>query len=185
MVMAEKISLKDLEKLPPEKRVALLKKFEEQRKKEIEHAESLLKRSEKEIETRNESEREVEQKSKELLEKKIVETRGEELENIVEESQKTTEEEGAGVQYGRPLEELKKIYEIAPAAYEAVRELRNRASEGRLTREDEQRLNFYESEFSQISAVQAAYIKDEKTRVNVMKIKTALEQTEEYKTTMM
>jgi len=184
MVMAEKITLKELNRLSPEKRLALLKKFEEKRKKEIEHAESLIKSSESEIEKRKETEKEIEEKSKALLEKRISEEREEELENIVEEAQKGPEEEGFKAQYGAPLEELRRIYEIAPVAYESVRELRNRASEGRLTSEDEQRLNFYETQFSQITPVQAAYIKDEKTRVNVMKIKTALDQTEEYKTAM-
>jgi len=182
--MAKEITLKDLEKLSPEERVAVLKKFEDRRKKEIEQAESLIRKTEKEIETRKKTELEIEEKSKEFADKRT-EGKGEELEEIVKEAKKTDEEGLFRPQYGAPLEEIKKLYEIAtPEVYDRIRDIRNRASEGALTKDDEQRLNFYESEFSRINAVQAAYINDERKRINVMKIKAAIEQAEEYKTLM-
>ncbi len=181
--MAEKISLDKLKNLPPEKRVALLKKFEEQRKKEIETAESMIKSSEVELEKTKATEREVEEKSKELLEKKVITPRqAEELEEIVEESQKPAE--GAPrPAYGAPLEEIRRVYELATReVYEGVRELRNRAASGNITAEETERINFYESQLSSVSNVHEAYINDRKAKENFMRIKTALEQIEEYRT---
>lgn len=184
MVMAEEITLKDLEKLSPEERVRVLKKFEEQRKKEIEKAESLLRRTEEEIEGKKKTELEIEEKSKEIIEKGgrgAARKNPEELEEIVREAKQEPNE--FRPQYGAPLEEIKKLYEIAtPEVYDTIRDMRDRAAEGRLTRQDEERLNFYENEFSRINSVQAAYINDEKKRINIMKAKTALEQIKEYET---
>jgi hypothetical protein len=181
MVTAEKISLSKLKNLPPEQRVALLKKFEEQRKKEIERAEKELKSSEAEIETKKKSQRELEEKSRELLEKRVTPRQVEELEEIVEETQKPAEEGAARPVYGAPLEEIKRLYEIAtPEVYEGVRELRNRAAQGRLSEEDEKRINFYEHQLSGVS-VNEQYINDRRTKDNWVRIKTAIEQIEEYK----
>lgn len=180
--MEKEINIKELEKLPPEKRIAILKEFEKKKKKEIEQAESLIKKIEEGIEAKKKTEKEIEEKSKELLEKTARGAQEEELESIVQEAKKTEETEFRP-QYGAPLEEIKKVYEIATTeVYETIRELRNKASEGRLTPEDEQRIDFYEREFSRINAVQAAYIADEKKRINIMKAKTALEQIKEYET---
>lgn len=177
--MAPKISLSKLKSLPPEERVAILKKFEEQKKKDIEKAENLLKNSQVEIEKRKEKDNEFEEKGKELLEKKVRPEKSEELEDIVEESQKTAEP-GRGPVYGG-FEEIRKLYEISkPEIYESVRELRNRAAQGRLSEEDENRINFYERQVSD-AAANSQYMNDRKAKENLMRIKTAMEQIEEYK----
>jgi hypothetical protein len=180
--MAKKISLKDLKNLPPEERIAVLKKFEDQRKKEIEQAESLLKNSEVEVQKKRETERENEQKGKELLEKKISSKSNEEaLEEIVEESQKPADGNARPV-YGAPLEEMRRVYEMATReVYEGVKELRNRASRGMITEDEVEKINFYESQLSSVATVNEAYINDKKAKENFVKIKTALEQIKEYK----
>ncbi len=184
--MAKKITVEELRKLPPEKRMEILKRFEEKRKQEIERAEDLIRGTEKELEKKEETEREIEEKSRELLEEKAEEEAGEELENIVEEAQEGAEEaEAAKAQYGAPLEEIRRVYEIAtPDTYDRIRELRDRAAEGRLSEEERKAIDFYQGEFSSVSTVQAAYVNDDTKRINIMKAKTALEQIKKYETMM-
>ncbi len=179
--MAKKITMEDLKKLPPEKRIAVLKKFEEKRKKDIEKAEELIKGTEEELERKEETEQEIEEKSRELLEERIEEnTEDIELEGIIEEAKVSAEEAEFAPQYGKPLEEL---YQIAtPSAVDSMSELRERAAEGSLSEYDRERVDFYQEQFEQLSAVEAAYIKDQEKRINVMKIKDALERIKEYKT---
>ncbi len=178
--MADEKEVEKLKNLPPEERIALLKKLEERRKKEIEQVEALINRSEKEIQVRKETEKEIEEKSRELLEKKVSPERAEELEEIVEEAKKTPETE-FNVQYGAPLEEIRRMYQIAtPEVYEGIRELRNRASEGRLTEDEERRLVVYENEFA---GVNEAYVNDAKTKETIKKAKSALDQIKKYELT--
>lgn len=183
--MAKKITVEDLKKMPPEKRIEILKRFEEKRKQDVEKAEEMIKGTEEELEKKEETEREIEEKSRELLEGRLTEEAEEELENIIEEAQQGSEEAEAAKQYGEPLEEIKRVYEIAnPDTYERIRELRDRAAEGGLSEEEMNAVDFYQREFSNVSNVQAAYVNDEKKRINIMKAKTALEQITQYETMM-
>ena len=124
---------------------------------------------------------EIEEKSKEMLEELIgEESNAVELENIVEESKVPGEAEAVQAQYGKPLED---IYHIAtPGAVETMDELRQRVASGNLSEYDRARVGFYEEQFSQLSNVEAAYIRDEEARINVMKIKDALDKIKQYKT---
>lgn len=177
--MAKKIGLDELKKLPPEKQIEILKKFEEKRKKDIEKAEDLIKASEEELKDKEKTKIEIEEKSKELLEEKLSDEEDKELENIVKEANKGAEDAELAHHYGKALEE---VYEIAnPATYDRVRELRDRAASGNLSEQERRSIDFYSSQFNQVSTVEAAYIKNEETRIDVMKIKTALEQIEQYK----
>ena len=105
------------------------------------------------------------------------------LENIVEETE-TKEEAAKGPVYGVPLEDIKRnIYQLAtPDVYNGIKDLRNEAAKRELNEEEERRLRSYDSAFSQISNVQAAYIRDEQARVSLIKAKQALEQIKKYET---
>jgi len=178
-----KLTLGQIKKLPPEQRIRYLKKLEESKKKETEEAEKLIESSESEVSERKRREEEEEKKEIEKREIRAIATGQEEnLEEIVHETQ-AGEEQPKGPVYGAPLEEIRNIYQIATGdVYRSISELRNKAATQGLTEEEEKRFNSYNSAFSQITPVQAAYIRDEQARINVAKAKEALEQIKKYET---
>ena len=175
-----KLTIEQIKKLPPEQRIKYLRKLEEQKKKEIEEAEKILVNSETEIQRQREKEEEEGKKEQEKREIRAIATGNQEkLEEMVRES--PAEEAPKAAVYGAPLEELRNIYQIAkPEIYDSIKDLRNTAAERDLTAEEERRLNSYNSAFSQINSVQAAYIRDQQTRVTVLKAKEALDQIKKY-----
>ena len=101
-----------------------------------------------------------------------------ELENIIKGAQEGAETAESAAQYGKPLDE---IYQMAtPTVYDTIKDLRNRASEGHLSEYEQSKINFYENQFEQVTSVEVAYVQNKDRRIDIMKIKTALEQIKEY-----
>jgi|GEM_PF-3686699 len=170
------VSAEELKKLPPEKRIELLKQIEEQKKKDIEkeiaEAEALIKESEKE-------EAELEKRIEVLQKIKVPEAEDKSaLEKTVEKEKIETK---APVQYGQAVENTRiNIYELASQnVYERIKDIRDRASQGQLTEND---LRIVES-YSNIMPTfdKAKTIMDDEARSVILKSEYALRQIQDYK----
>jgi hypothetical protein len=180
--------LEEIKKLPPAERIKKLLELKkdvkdamEKRQKEFEEAEKVaIVEVKKEAEEKEKIKEEEEQTIK-TLQPAVRPAPPEEinLEEILLSEKKPAVE--APANYGKIIDEIKtSLYSAAPAIYQGVKELRNKASEGDFSENDRKRFNAYNEMLEQLSTVRPDMIKNKETRENLLKMQYAMRQTEHY-----
>lgn len=183
--------LEEIKKLPPNERIKKLldlrknvKEAIEKRQKELEEAEKIAESAVVEIgKDEDEKKREAEFAVRQI--QPAVTPAPPEDEVSLEEmvaAEKPAEAE-APVDYGKIVDEIKTtLYDIAPAIYQGMKELRNKASEEDFTEEDKKRFESYNEMMDQISTLNIGYMRNKETRENLLKMQYAMRETETYST---
>ncbi len=180
--------LEEIKKLPPTERIRKLLELKkgvkdaiEKRQKELEEAEKVTIVEVKKEAEEKEKRKEEEEQTVKTLQPAVRPAPPEEinLEEILM-SEKKPEIE-APANYGKIIDEIKTtLYDVAPAIYQGMQELRNKASEGELSENDRKRFSAYNDMIGQLSNVSPDRIKNKETKENLLKMQYAMRQTEQY-----
>ncbi len=181
--------LDEIKTLPPTERIKKLlelrkgvKEAVEKRQKELEEAEktAIVEVEKEEIKKEARKKQEEEEQIK-IIQPAVRPAPPEEinLEEILLAEKKQAVE--APASYGRIIDEIKTtLYEAAPSIYKGMQELRNKASEGELSRDDKRRFESYNEMLEQLSNVTPGAIKNKEAKENLLKMQYAMRQTEQY-----
>ena len=181
---AEKsLSLEDIKKLPPEKRIIALKKFEEEKEKErrnaLEEEELALDDLEKEERDKEEEEKQVRNEERKAREReKSLESKV--ADEIVPTKEKNGKDDEQGVTYGSHEKQLKDFYAVTSAVKEKIPGVLERLASGAGTREDERFIDSYKKAMDAVKS-ETAYV-SQHAREQFYNVQEQLQGAEHYST---
>lgn len=148
-----KLSIEEIKKLPPEKRIAILKRIEEQRKRDLEQAELEEKKAISEISDekfRDEEERKKKEEFEEKIKKQSLE------EEVGEEAGGRASKTGV-VDYASREQQLRDFYAVTSRVKETLPGVLERIATGKANKDDERFLESYRQSMEAVRA-EASYV---------------------------